>query len=106
MDAIAEDNQHGATASEDPVLTNLRVKAEAAMPFLQDGLSTYAIQRHTSSVSLRYAGSVKKYFAALLSLPIDGREGDLVAYIIVNVIVSLVYSFSRRPVLITMSEFY
>ena len=106
MDAIPEDNQHGTTASEDPVLRNLRVKAEAAMPFLQDDLSTYAIQRHTSSVSLNTAGMNRKYFAALLSLSIAGWEGNLVAYIIIHVIVSSLYFFCRGLVPIIVADFY
>ncbi|CEP22526.1 hypothetical protein BN1211_2900 [Cyberlindnera jadinii] len=96
MAAILEENQdHGLrlddqnldnlrTASEDPVLRNLRVKAEAA------------IQRHTRNASLSTAGTNRKYFAALLSLPVDDREGEIVAYIIIHVIALLTILIKLR----------
>lgn len=106
MNAITEDNQSRDFRLDDQDLDNLCAKAEAAMPFLKDGHSTYAIQRHTRNVLLTTAGTNRKYFAALLSLPIDGREGTFVAYIIIHVIVSSLYSFSRILVLIMLSEFH
>lgn len=106
MDAITEDNQSRDFTLDDQNLDNLRAKAEAAMPFLKDDHSTYVIQRHTRNVTLSTAGKNKKYFAALLSLPVDDREGEIVAYIIIHVIVSSLYSFSRRLLLIITSECY
>ncbi|CEP22254.1 unnamed protein product [Cyberlindnera jadinii] len=87
-------------------LNDPSAKAEAWMPFLKDGHSIYAIQQHSSGVSLNTEGSNGKYFAALLSLPVDGREGDVVAYIISHVQVSSLHSFLRMMVLIRIVGFH
>lgn len=55
-------------------------KAEAAMPFLKDVNTVFQIQRLTKRVFLKSVGSSHLFYAALLSLPVEGDERLIISY--------------------------